>query len=118
MAGFFERVYHLVRRVPPGQVTSYGAIARMLEHPHAARTVGWALHSLPAASDVPWWRVINSRGCVSIRRGQGAVRQRALLEAEGVIFDGQGCVDMDRFGWAGLPWSVTGGECERRSEDD
>jgi len=45
--GFFERVYRLVRQVPPGKVTSYGAIARMLGYPHAARTVGWALHSLP-----------------------------------------------------------------------
>ena len=45
--GFFERVYRLVRQVPPGKVTSYGAIARMLGYPHGARTVGWALHSLP-----------------------------------------------------------------------
>jgi len=45
--GFFEQVYRLVRQVPPGKVTSYGAIARMMGHPRAARTVGWALHSLP-----------------------------------------------------------------------
>jgi O-6-methylguanine DNA methyltransferase len=68
MSGFFERVYRLVRLVPPGKVTSYGAIARMLGQPHAARTVGWALHSLPEGSDVPWHRVINSQGRVSTRR--------------------------------------------------
>lgn len=73
--GFFERVYRLVRQTPPGKVTSYGAVARMLGHPRAARTVGWALHSLPPSvppsggdereGDVPWWRVINSQGRVS-----------------------------------------------------
>ncbi|MEE9617532.1 MAG: MGMT family protein, partial [Anaerolineae bacterium] len=68
MPGFFERVYRLVRQVPPGKVTSYGALARMLGRPRAARTIGWALHSLPEGSDVPWHRVINSQGCISISR--------------------------------------------------
>ena len=54
MPGFFEQVYRLVRQVPPGRVTSYGAIARLLDHPRAARTVGWALHSLrpPVPPDI------------------------------------------------------------------
>jgi len=100
MPGFFERVYRLVRQVPPGRVISYGAIARMLGHPRAARTVGWALHSLPEGSGVPWHRVINSRGRISLsRREHGADLQRALLEAEGVEFDERGTVDWDRFGW-------------------
>lgn len=110
--GFFDRVYRLVRQVPRGKVISYGAIARMLEHPHAARTVGWALHSLPPASggdesegDVPWWRVINSQGRISTTcREHAANIQRELLEAEGVEFDEYGYVDWDRFGWEGLPW--------------
>ena len=103
--GFFEKVYRLVRQIPHGKVTSYGAIARMLEHPHAARTVGWALHSMPDGSDVPWWRVINSRGYVSTTcREHAANVQRELLEDEGVEFDERGYVDWDRFGWEGLPW--------------
>ncbi len=102
MPGFFERVYRLVRQVPPGKVTSYGAIARMLGHPRAARTVGWALHSLPEGSGVPWHRVINSRGRISFsRREHSANLQRALLEAEGIGFDEHGTVDWDRFGWTG-----------------
>jgi len=106
MPGFFERVYQLVRQVPPGKVTSYGAIARMLDHPHAARTVGWALHSLPEGSGVPWQRVINSQGRISTScREHGADHQRALLEAEGIEFDEHGTVDWDRFGWTGLSWS-------------
>jgi methylated-DNA-protein-cysteine methyltransferase related protein len=104
MSGFFEKVHRLVRQVPPGKVTSYGAIAHMLEHPHAARTVGWAMHSIPDGSGVPWWRVLNSKGCVSLAGEHGADLQRELLEAEGVAFDGRGHVDLERFGWEGLPW--------------
>jgi methylated-DNA-protein-cysteine methyltransferase-like protein len=105
MPGFFEQVYQLMRQVPPGKVTSYGAIARMLGHPHAARTVGWALHSLPEGSDVPWHRVINSQGRISTGgREYAANLQRALLEAEGVEFNEDGIVDWERFGWAGLSW--------------
>ena len=105
MSSFFEQVYQVVRQVPRGKVVSYGAIARMLGHPRAARTVGWALHSLPEGSDVPWHRVINSQGRISTsceEHGQGL--QRALLEDEGVEFDGRGIVDWDKFGWAGLSW--------------
>ncbi len=101
MAGFFERVYRLVRLVPPGKVTSYGAIARMLGNPRAARTVGWALHGLPHGSDVPWQRVVNSRGRIST--GPAGL-QRTLLEAEGVEFDSGGRVDWERFGWEGPGW--------------
>ena len=105
MPSFFEQVYRLVRQIPPGKVTSYGAIARMLGHPHAARTVGWALHGLPEGSDVPWHRVINSRGRISTScREHSANLQQALLEAEGIEFDERGYVNWDRSGWAGLPW--------------
>jgi methylated-DNA-protein-cysteine methyltransferase-like protein len=114
MSGFFEKVHRLVRQVPPGKVTSYGAIARMLEHPHAARTVGWALHSLPPSvppasggderGGVPWWRILNSKGCISLSGERGAGLQRELLEAEGVEVSERGCVDLERFEWEGLPW--------------
>ena len=102
---FFEQVYRLVRRIPSGKVTSYGAIAHMLDHPHAARTVGWALHGLPENSDVPWHRVINSKGRISTgSQEHGDSLQRILLQAEGIEFDERGCVDWDRFGWVGLLW--------------
>ncbi len=102
MTGFFERVYRVVRRIPSGRVLAYGDVARMLEHPHAARTVGWALGSLPEGSGVPWQRVINSEGRVSTSHQEDGVNlQRALLEAEGVEFDESGRVDWERFGWAG-----------------
>lgn len=104
---FFERVYRLVRQIPRGRVASYGQIAALLGHPQAARTVGWALNALRGGevADVPWQRVINSAGRISISRADlGADLQRALLEEEGVAFDARGYVDWRRFGWAGLEW--------------
>jgi methylated-DNA-protein-cysteine methyltransferase-like protein len=104
---FFERVYLVVKRIPRGRVASYGQIAALLGQPHAARTVGWALSSLSSdnAAVVPWQRVINSAGRISISRiDLSADLQRQLLEDEGVVFDEGGHVDMRRFGWAGLAW--------------
>ncbi|OIO88927.1 MAG: hypothetical protein AUK03_15405 [Anaerolineae bacterium CG2_30_64_16] len=104
---FFERVYLLVQQIPRGKVASYGQIAALLGHPRAARTVGWALNALtPArAEEVPWQRVINHAGRISISRADmDATLQRQLLEEEGVEFDARGDVDMRRFGWQGLDW--------------
>jgi methylated-DNA-protein-cysteine methyltransferase-like protein len=104
---FFERVYRVVKQIPRGKVASYGQIAALLGHPQAARTVGWALNALtPAqAAEVPWQRVINSAGRISISRADlSAALQRQLLEEEGVEFDERGYVDMKRFGWEGLDW--------------
>jgi methylated-DNA-protein-cysteine methyltransferase-like protein len=101
---FFERVYEIVQMIPPGKVASYGQIAALLEHPRAARTVGWALHVIPDGSDIPWQRVVNSRGGTSTSTfSDPPDLQRQLLEAEGVEFDAHGCVDLRRFGWDGVP---------------
>lgn len=102
---FFDRVYAVVRMIPRGKVASYGQIAALLGHPQAARTVGWALNALRNVDidDVPWQRVINSQGRISISRADlGADMQRALLEEEGVAFDQRGYVDLKRFGWEGM----------------
>jgi O-6-methylguanine DNA methyltransferase len=97
---FATRVYQLVRSIPRGRVASYGAVAAVLGKPRAARGVGQALRTLPDGSDVPWWRVINGRGEVSIGGLlHGRRLQRALLEGEGVEFDAQGRVAWNRFGW-------------------
>lgn len=100
---FFDLVYRVVRLIPPGKVATYGQIARLLDSPRAARTVGWALHSLPEKSDVPWQRVINAEGAISLdARGPGGAIQRDLLEAEGVVFDEQDRIDLKVYGWTGL----------------
>jgi methylated-DNA-protein-cysteine methyltransferase-like protein len=99
---FYDRVYRMVERIPRGRVTTYGHIAALCGKPRAARTVGWALHALPDESRVPWHRVINARGGISIAKvGLPPQLQRALLEREGVAFDADGRVDLERWGWIG-----------------
>jgi methylated-DNA-protein-cysteine methyltransferase-like protein len=100
---FAQRVYQLVRQVPYGQVVSYGGVAAMLGHPRAARAVGWALRNLADHDEaVPWWRVINRNGEISIKGAfPGPHLQRELLEREGIEFDAKGRVDWKRFGWVG-----------------
>ncbi|HET9581250.1 MAG TPA: methylated-DNA--[protein]-cysteine S-methyltransferase [Gemmatimonadota bacterium] len=100
--GFFGVVHAMVRRIPAGKVTTYGHVAALCGKPRAARTVGWALHALPDESDVPWQRVVNHRGGISIWKvGVPAALQRALLEEEGVVFRPDGTVDLGRWGWRG-----------------
>lgn len=100
-SSLYDRIYAVVRQIPRGQVATYGQIAAMVGQ-CGARTVGFAMASLPAGAGVPWQRVINSQGRVSDRRGgDGSVRQRQLLEDEGVHFDSQGRVDFYSAGWDG-----------------
>ena len=99
---FFQQVHRLVRLIPSGKVATYGQIARLLGNPRAARMVGWAMHSIPKGSDVPWQRVVNARGTISLdARGPGGAIQRALLEAEGIAFDEHGRLDLKVCGWTG-----------------
>jgi methylated-DNA-protein-cysteine methyltransferase-like protein len=91
----------VVRRVPRGRVTTYGAVAERAGLPGRARQVGYALHALrDGQDDVPWHRVVNARGTVSPRAepGMEGLQQR-MLEAEGVVFDAAGRIDLARFGW-------------------
>lgn len=104
---FFDQVYLVVQQIPRGKVASYGQVAAVLGHPRAARTVGWALNALSCAraNEVPWQRVINSAGRVSISRTDvDATFQQRLLEEEGIEFGSDGRVDWKRFGWIGLDW--------------
>lgn len=104
---FNEQVYALVRRIPPSKVLSYGRVAWLLGVPHGARAVGWALHSLPNGTDVPWQRVISAKGYVSNRSYPGAAElQRELLEAEGVHFDLTGHVDLSAVQWETSEWEA------------
>ncbi len=97
----YEAIYSVVRRIPYGKVSSYGRIAAQAGLGGQARLVGYALHALRSSSndDVPWWRVINASGRIS--NDYEPELQRALLEAEGVIFDLHGRVDFTRFLWDG-----------------
>lgn len=106
-AGLYERIYATVRRVPAGQVATYGQIAKLTGR-CGARQVGYALAALPEGSAVPWQRIINSLGRISPRSDGGHDHlQRVLLEDEGVEFSLDGRIDLARFGWQGKPASET-----------
>jgi methylated-DNA-protein-cysteine methyltransferase-like protein len=102
-ASVYERIYAIAGQIPCGRLASYGQIAAIEGH-CTPRMVGYAMAAV-GTRQVPWQRVINSRGTVSERRhGGGTSRQRRLLESEGVAFDGRGRVDFNLFGWAGPDW--------------
>lgn len=95
-----ERIYAVIRRIPPGRVATYGQVAALAGLPGHARQVGQVLRDTPQSSDLPWQRVINAKGEVSPRGiGLEAGLQRHLLQEEGVVFDSRGRIDLDRFGW-------------------
>jgi methylated-DNA-protein-cysteine methyltransferase-like protein len=107
----WSRFYRVVRRIPRGRISTYGAVAAFAGHPRAARHVGYALAALRGTShDVPWHRVLGARSrrkaMVTIKDPTGGALQRERLEAEGVAFDAWGHVSLERFGWSG-PTRVT-----------
>ena len=105
---FYNLVYEIVRAIPAGRVMTYGSIASLIPPPLdidplaytrvRARWVGYGMASCP--DEVPWHRVINAQGRVSMRMGHGPHVQRVLLEEEGVVFDQQGRVDLKSYHWA------------------
>ena len=106
---FYEQVYAVVRRIPRGKVTSYGRVAQMLGRARAARAVGYALNALkdkkeqPAFVKVPWQRVVNSQGRISIvNRENSAQYQAELLREEGVVVSQDLRIDLDIYLWEGL----------------
>ena len=110
VASFRAQVYLIVQKVPRGRVSTYGQIAAMIPPPVGveppqyerirARWVGRAMRHAP--NGVPWHRIINSQGRISLPAGSrpGSI-QRIRLEAEGITFDRRGAVDLKRFQWEG-----------------
>src|SRR5258706_6085556 len=96
----YTRIYAVVKRIPRGRVATYGQIATLAGLDGHARQVGYALHNLPARSNVPWHRVINAKGEISPRSaGDSHELQRMLLEAEGVEFSLDGRVALKTYRW-------------------
>lgn len=109
-SSFYERVYAVVCQVPCGKVITYGEVARRAGSPLASRAAGYALNALDSGSDVPWWRVVNREGGISLRRGAGPRLQRDHLEAEDIVFSAEGRIDLGCYGWDGVGASGLGGQ--------
>lgn len=95
---FPQRVYHILAAIPEGYVTTYGDIAALAGSPRAARQVGGVLKRLPERSRLPWHRVVNRLGLLSLT-GPDFLRQREALVAEGIQVSGTGQIDMARYRW-------------------
>ena len=96
----FEKIYDVVKRIPKGKVTTYGYVAILAGNPRWARVVGYALHNNPSPGVIPCHRVLNREGktAEAFVFGGGAA-QRALLEQEGIVFEKDGTVDLEKYGW-------------------
>jgi methylated-DNA-protein-cysteine methyltransferase-like protein len=95
-----ERFYDVVRRIPGGNVATYGDVARLAGKPTGAREVGWALSALEPDSEVPWWRVVNAQGVIPYRP-ECADRQADLLRSEGIPVDAAGRLSLTNYRWDG-----------------
>lgn len=97
---YFNEVYEVVKQIPKGKVATYGQIAKILGNPRRSQIVGYALHDNPDPSTIPCHRVVNRFGmvCTGFAFG-GEKEQRKLLEAEGIVFEKDGTIDLKKHQW-------------------
>lgn len=107
MSLFFDQVYAVVQKIPPGRVTSYGAIARYLGHPQSARMVGYAMNASHQRPEVPAHRVVNRNGLLTGKHHfPGSKLMQQLLENEGISVKNDQIIDFKDLFWdpnAALP---------------
>lgn len=96
---FTQRVIDCIRDIPSGMVATYGGIARLAGNARAARQVARILHTSSAREGLPWHRVVNREGRISLKPLHGYEAQKQRLEAEGVVFDAGDRIDLARFMW-------------------
>lgn len=97
---FHQRVVTIIKKIPKGKVATYGQIAALVGHPRAARQVVRILHSSSQKEQLPWHRVVNRQGQISLRPGSGYETQKELLKEEGVAFGSSDTIDFDRYLWS------------------
>ena len=96
---FTKNVIEIIKQIPTGKVATYGMIARLAGSHKASRQVAFTLHSSSYKHNLPWHRVINRSGMISLKKGSGYEEQKALLESEGVVFDEQDRIDLKVYLW-------------------
>jgi len=96
---FSQNVRELIKQIPYGRVATYGQIAAYAGNPRAARQVAWILHSCSRKDNLPWHRVINSKGRISLPQGGGYEIQKKLLEIEGIMFKENNSINLSIYLW-------------------
>ncbi|MBR5191446.1 MAG: MGMT family protein [Clostridia bacterium] len=95
----FEKIYRVVKQIPYGKVATYGQVAMLAGNPRWARVVGYALHNNPDPENIPCYRVVNRQGRMAPAFAfGGADIQRELLEKEGIVFESDGHIDLEKYG--------------------
>jgi methylated-DNA-protein-cysteine methyltransferase related protein len=102
----YRKIYDIVRKIPSGTVLTYGQVAELAGLYGKARLVGYALFKVELESDIPWQRVVNSKGEISysIARCGGDHLQKTLLEQEGIKFDRANRIDLKIYRWKASFW--------------
>ena len=97
---FTENVIHIIRHIPEGKVLTYGTIAALAGSPRGARQVTRILHSSSRKHNLPWHRVINSSGKISLKHPAAYHEQKVLLESEGIVFSKDDQIDLKKYLWS------------------
>ena len=92
---FTRRVIAIIQNIPKGMVSTYGTIALLAGKPNGARQVSWILHSSSKKYNLPWHRVVNAKGKISLIEPQAYEHQKRLLQSEGIIFTTEDVIDFD-----------------------
>jgi methylated-DNA-protein-cysteine methyltransferase related protein len=96
---FTIEVKKIIKDIPKGKVSTYGLVAAHSGNPRAARQVARILHSSSRKDNLPWHRVVNRNGQISLKLSQGFERQKQMLQKEGVVFDKDNTIDLDAYLW-------------------
>ncbi|MFD1773937.1 MGMT family protein [Paenibacillus rhizophilus] len=99
MTPFTERAIRIMQSIPEGRVMTYGGVATAAGSPRGARQVVRILHSMSRSHKLPWHRIINAKGRISLEDGESGALQRLYLLGEGIEFDDLGVIDLKRFGY-------------------
>lgn len=98
-SSFSQKVKDIIKKIPKGKVATYGQIATYSGNPRASRQVAWILHSSSKKDNLPWHRVINSKGLISLPHNGGYEIQKELLKKEGIVFGRNDKIDFNRYLW-------------------
>ena len=96
---FTLSVINIIKKIPKGKVLSYGLIAVLAGNPKGARGVSWILHSMTKKYKLPWWRVVNSKGIISLKTPEGKDYQKFRLKQEGVAVSDEYRIDLNKYLW-------------------
>ncbi len=98
---FHEKIIKVIKQIPCGKVAAYGQIAAIAGNPRDARQVVRTLHISSKKENLPWHRVINRKGMISLKPGQGYELQKSMLKSEGIEFNEKDVVDLKKYLWDG-----------------